>query len=207
VIRIHGKAAHASTPHRGDNAALKALALASEAFHEDWARELLAALGDPYGAGLDLAGDYPPMGYASVGLNILTLEAGRFHGETDIRFPAPLTAEGLTEETRRRLPTFAVRNVYAEPVVLHSPENPFVRTLLNNYRAHYPADDSPPYVSGGVTYAKVYAGRCAAYGPARPGDTTPVLAHQTDEYVPLDSLKELCDVYTDALRALSDCEG
>ena len=207
LLHIRGKAAHASMPHLGDNAVVKALRLLCEGFHEQWAARLLTAFGDPYGSGLGLAAEYPPMGYASVGLHILSLQNGALHGEIDVRFPAPLTAGGLTEIARRRLPDFAVEMVYEEPIVLHSAENPFVRALLDNYRAHCPEDASPPYVSGGVTYAKVYAGRCAAYGPRRAADKVPILAHQTDEHISLDALEQLCNIYAGALEALSDCEG
>jgi len=207
VIRIFGKAAHASTPHLGDNAVTKALTLIDDAFKEPWARRLLSAFQDPYGSGLGLRMDYPPMGYASVGLHIVTLQNGRLHGEVDIRFPSPLSAEGLTEAAAQVLPGFQVTNVYQEPIVHTDPDNPFVRALLGQYRNHFPEDTAEPYISGGVTYAKVYAGRCVAYGPKRQADGAPVLAHQADEYVPLEPLSKLCDLYTDALRALSDCEG
>jgi succinyl-diaminopimelate desuccinylase len=207
VFRIKGKAAHTSLPHLGDNALIKALRVIHDAFSEDWAAKLIRVFGDPYGSGLGLLKDYPPMGYASIGLNMFSLENGTIHGEADVRFPKPLDAAGLTDHAQKALPGFSLRNVYEEPVFLQSPDNPFVRTLIGNYRSFYPNDPSEPYISGGVTYAKVYGGRCVAYGPRLPFDKTPTLAHQADEYVTLDHLQKICRLYAGALNALSNCEG
>ncbi|MDR2654773.1 MAG: Sapep family Mn(2+)-dependent dipeptidase [Oscillospiraceae bacterium] len=206
TIRIFGKAAHTSAPEFGDNANIKALRLISGALGEEWAGGLLGAFGDMYGKGLGLRKDYPPMGYASVCLNILKLERGRLHGEADLRFPAPLTAGGLAQGVKNALPGFSVRNVYDEPICLHSPENPFVKALLDNYGKSFPEDAAKPYISGGVTYAKAYSNRCVAYGPWRAGYGLPVLAHQADEYIALEPLEELCKLYAGALKALSNCE-
>ena len=207
TVSVRGKAAHSSDPRSGDNAIVKALKAIAAAYREPWATQLVRIFEDPYGAGLGLSGDYPPMGFASVELNILTIRDGSLHGEVDVRFPSPLTPSGLTEKAREPLSFFRVSGVYEEPVLQADLTNPYVRALLANYRSYFPGDTSQPYFSGGVTYSKVYRGRCVAYGARYPFREAPGLAHQADEHVSLHHIYNSCKLYASALVALANCEA
>ena len=68
----------------------------------------------------------------------------------------------------------------------------------------FPEDKTPPFYSGGVTYAKKYQGRCVAYGLRVPSDTFPNLAHQVDEYIETDKLEMLVYLYKKALLDLAN---
>ena len=206
TVTVRGRSAHSCNPRAGDNAILKAIRVISTAYKEPWAVQLLRAFGNPYGTGLGLAVDYPPMGFTSVELNILSIQNGHLHGEIDVRFPAPLTSNGLTEKAQKALPLFHVLQVYEEPVLQSDLLSPYVRTLLANYHSFCPEDETEPYVSGGVTYSKVYGQKCVAYGARYPFQKTPDLSHQTDEYVSLGHIYDLCKLYASALTALANCE-
>ena len=206
TVSVRGKSAHSSDPQAGDNAIVKALEGIAAAYREPWAVQLARAFRDPYGSGLGLSGDYPPMGFASAELNILTIRDGNLHGEIDVRFPSPLTSSALTEKARNALPLFRVSQVYEEPVLSADLSSPYVRALLANYRSFFPEDAAEPYIGGGVTYSKVYGGRCVAYGARYPFQSTPNLAHQADEYVSLRRIYDSCRLYAGALTALANCE-
>ena len=60
--------------------------------------------------------------------------------------------------------------------------------------------ESQPFISGGVTYSKVIQ-NCVAFGPHRPGQHS--LAHQANEYIELDSLMPLLELYTQSMIELA----
>jgi len=206
TVHILGKAAHTSSPHLGDNAIMKALQVIALLFQEAWAVQLVEVLKDPYGSGFGLHKDYPPMGFTSVEFNILNIQDSKLHGEIDVRFPTPLTSSELTQAIQAALTLFDVFPVYEEPIISTDITNPFVQILLDNYRKHFPADQSEPYISGGVTYSKVYHGRCVSYGSRLPFEQLPELAHQTDEHISLHYINDLCKLYASAFVALANCE-
>jgi len=79
-------------------------------------------------------------------------------------------------------------------------DSPWLKILLDTYREISGDTDAKPVISGGVTYSKAVK-NCVAFGPGREGDQ--VLAHQADERVEIERLKQLFEVYATAMARLA----
>lgn len=204
-IHISGKSAHTSTPEKGDNVIVKTLNILKDLTDEAWVHQLHSAFYDYYGEGIHLDPRYEPMGYASVCLNVLELSDNVLRGAIDIRYPNPLTSVLLENKLKLLLKEFQLDRTFDESPIETNLSNPFVIQLLNAYTKHFPDDDSQPYYSGGVTYSKVYQGRCVAFGARLPFSEQESLAHQIDEYVVTDYFPQLIQIYKDALIGIANC--
>lgn len=201
---IFGKAAHSSQPEKGINAIISCLKMIYDLFEEKWAGELFNTFNNYYGENIGLKPLYEPMGYTSVCLNQLFIKNQSLTGIVDHRYTAPLSEEKLLSLYKRKLSDYKVEKLYHDPITQTDLQNSFVQTLIENYRDYFPEDDSEPYYSGGVTYSKVYDGRCVAYGIKQEKSKIPDRAHQVDEYIPLDGLEKLCCLYADTLAKMAN---
>ncbi len=197
-VRTEGKAAHASDPSQGESATL---ALLKQLRHQDDLLEsLFTVFEDSYGKslGYDLPRD---MGHSvTLNLGILKIRDGRIYGEVDCRYPAGVTSFELTKRLQEKIPGAEISLDYDSPPTMNDPEDPCVKTLLDVFYEKTGRTD-PPYVSGGVTYGKVF-GHCVAYGP------TPMqkesLAHQADEHLPLKVAQDAFEIYFEAMKRLME---
>lgn len=194
-VEVHGTATHAASPARGYNA-LAALVGA------------LAKLpGAPEWAGV-LAGCFPPEGFVrdaggetvTASLSSLALENGVLSGVCDMRFPP--CADGAAERGalfgRLRDAGFDPRAAsYCEAHCVPS-DSPFVRTLLECYRAAG-GEDACCRAIAGNTYAHGIPG-AVAFGFADPVIRTGT--HGADEYVELERLRFGARVYIRAILEL-----
>jgi acetylornithine deacetylase/succinyl-diaminopimelate desuccinylase-like protein len=64
--------------------------------------------------------------------------------------------------------------------------------------------ESLPLISGGVTYAKMYDGVCVPYGIKDPRSSTPMLAHQKDEYIELAYLRDMLTIMIESMVAIAN---
>lgn len=204
TIIVHGKSAHTSTPEKGDNAIISFLKVFTHCFDEAWAQELYRSFDQYNGTSLGYDSIYEPMGALSVCLNTMDIVAGNLAAGLDIRFPTPLKSESIIQTIADHLPNFNFEVTYQEEPIESQLEDPFVKTCIDTYYEMFPEDKTPPFYSGGVTYAKKYQGRCVAYGLRVPSDTFPNLAHQVDEYIETDKLEMLVSLYKKALLDLAN---
>lgn len=203
-LLVHGRAAHASQPELGQNAAALLLAgLASLPLAPAGARDFVLKLAqisaDPYaGGGLPpRAGDQR----RSTVLTRLALTATGGEAGFDMRFP--LADSG--EQYRSRLAELAreqgwqlCRFAAVEPHQVDA-DSELVQRLLAAYR-EVTGDLHPPKVIGGATYARALA-NFVAFGPDLPGEES--LAHQADEHLDCAHLLRLAKIYARAIYALA----
>lgn len=84
------------------------------------------------------------------------------------------------------------------PYLFADPESPFIRQLVGIYRDITGDTHTPPQVTGGGTYARMFKNH-VAFGPLFPTD--PPLTegvgtlHQANEAIAVDHLVELCAIY------------
>lgn len=78
-------------------------------------------------------------------------------------------------------------------------DSELVQTLLAIYRERT-GDQTEPISSGGATYARMMD-NCVCFGARLP--ETPDLAHQVDEYIPLENIYESLEIYAETLKRLA----
>ena len=83
-------------------------------------------------------------------------------------------------------------------------DDPFITTLMNCYRDNTGDMETQPLVIGGGTYARAMD-HCVAFGASFPGEHE--VAHQKDEYLAIDSLMAMTNIYADAIYRLTTAEG
>lgn len=198
-VRILGKSAHTSKPHLGVNALVRFLEVYQPLVQETWIDQLYQTFYKYTGEGIAIDDASGPMGPASVCMNVLNVQDGHCQGEIDIRFPTPYRLEEVKERVKTNLQGFTMEVTYGVPAIITDREDPFVQACLSTYRDHFPEIEGEPFYSGGVTYSKVYQNRCIAFGSRLPNAPYPSLAHQVDEYIEIDHLESLVDLYADAL--------
>lgn len=81
-----------------------------------------------------------------------------------------------------------------------SPDSEFLKTLMDCYRECMGDDSSKPIVIGGGTYARAFD-NCVAFGSRFPG--SPAVEHQADEFVDLEELKKMTEIYALAIMRLA----
>jgi len=205
TIIVHGKGAHASTPEIGENAITRALKMVADIYHDDFAT-LLSDLFYPYdGSGLGIATATEKMG-------ALTNNLGVIHSNTaadlvftvDFRFPNSITGPAIEQAVMAKLPGFTSTRIFDTPAVMQDVNRPAIQILAQTFARHFPNHSQEPIVSGGVTYSKVVP-NCVSFGANF--ETDPHVAHQADEFIALDTLPELLQLYTEVIIALGTAEN
>ena len=201
-----GKAAHASVPDQGINAAMQLLAFLAEC---ELPADLLSYLNAVTNAiGRQTDGSSLGLAYRDDESGSLTLNAGllRFTGDKialtcDVRFPVTWSGEQVVEKVRiaaSRLSIAVESATFGKP--LFFPKNhPLVATLQKVF-SETTGTTAEPIAIGGGTYAKHLA-NTIAFGPQFPGQ--PDLCHQPDEYIALDDLVLCAKIYARAIYELA----
>ena len=201
-LQVLGVSSHTSEPDKGVNALIQALKLLGEAFDEAWAYTLWSDFHDYRGARLGLVEFYPPMGPPAVSLSQMQLTDGKLRAKIDIRYPGPLMREDFDQVFRIKLAAYNWRVIYHQPVTQTEIDEPFVQALLKVVEGELGYIGAPYYYSGGVTYCKTFDGRLVSFGPRWSGDGVEPRAHQRDEYITLDQIKQQIRIYAQAMHAL-----
>ncbi len=208
LLRVHakGRAAHASTPDHGENAAVRLLqALSSLPGLADadraWAADL-AARAPTDGSGVNIAGRDDVSGPLTCNLGIVSKQNGQVRASFNVRYPVTHDGDDLRSRFTAALVPAGWQTEFVggmEPLFVPQDEEP-VKTLLRVYREHT-GDLSAPRTMGGRTYATAVAPRGVAFGAALPGD--PEVAHQADEHIAVARILQCAKIYGHALYELA----
>jgi succinyl-diaminopimelate desuccinylase len=159
---------------------------------------------DAYGFGFDGNFKHPVMGDLTSGLHVLRIENGQLYGEVDVRYPLGVDSEQLTHHLQSLLNDIEVTLDYDARALLTDLGNPFIRECIRVYQEYTNDRESLPLISGGVTYAKMYEGVCVPYGIKDPRSSTPMLAHQKDEYIEVTYLRYVLNMMIEAMIAIAN---
>lgn len=205
TIIVHGKGAHASTPEIGENAITRALKMVADIYHDEFAT-LLSNLFYPYdGSGLEIATSTETMGALTNNLGVIHSNAvADLVFTVDFRFPNSITGPAIEQAVMAKLPGFTSTRIFDTPAVMQDVNRPAIQILAQTFAQHFPNHSQEPIVSGGVTYSKVVP-NCVSFGANF--ETDPHVAHQADEFIALDTLPELLQLYTEVIIALGTAEN
>ena len=203
----YGDYTHASTPHKGINAAYHAFNFVGSVYHDQCATEAATLLADVMGKSLNIAFDGVHMGWLSTNCGIVNVSDNKCELTIDIRYPNDVTIDWITQRVNERLN----QTSFTSQVIAHKgphfvdPSSELVQTLHRVYKEYSGDDFTPPLTMGGGTYARTMP-NFVAYGmkfitkPQLPhvGD-----AHQKDEGIEIEDLVLATAIYAKALYELA----
>lgn len=192
ILRVHGKSAHGSHPERGANALGAALAFFGS-FNDDCKRAYALLFDDE--KGLKTLQD--ETGALTLSPDVASYQGGVLKITTDIRFPATLAKERVTDILDSFGFSYEIDS-YKAPLY-NDPNGALISTLTKIYNDAAGTNEEPQAIGGG-TYARALKCGCG-FGPYIRG--TEDTAHQPDEYIPLEQVKLISRIYYDALKAVS----
>ena len=192
ILRVYGKSAHGSTPEKGANA-LQALLGYLGTLNEDCQTAYNALFTDELG--LQTLCD--ETGVLTMSPDVATYKDGVLKVTIDIRFPATFARETVTDAFERAGIAYSIAH-YQAP--LYNDRNGKLITTLSDVYNKATGSDEEPVAIGGGTYARALKCGCA-FGPEMNGEEATI--HQPNEYITLDRLRLLGQVYYDAIKALT----
>lgn len=205
-IAAEGKSTHAMSPEKGVNAisvlmrALKHLPLETEL--DDLVKSYESAIameynGESFGCGFkdELSGKL------TFNIGTISLENGKIKMEANLRYPASMQKDVVVSALQAGSEKAGWKmEVYdALPPVYTKPDSPFVKELMRVYREVTGDLEHDAFAIGGATYARAIP-NAAAFGPLFPHEEE--LAHEANEFLALDSLEKMTEIYAGALEAL-----
>ncbi len=195
ALRAYGKSAHGSTPDKGANA-LQALL----AFLATQNPQIALAYDVLFQDVLGLKTLSDETGVLTMSPDVARFENGVLKITSDIRFPATLPLERVTEKLDSAGVIYTVDNY--QPPLYNDKNGKLISTLSAVYR-HATNTDHPPVAIGGGTYARALKCGCA-FGPEMEGEEATI--HQPNEYVTLERVRFLGEIYYDAIKRCTQDE-
>jgi len=191
ILRVYGKSAHGSTPHKGANA-LEALLAFLSTFNEDCKKAYDLLFADVLG----LKTMQDETGYLTMSPNVATYKNGVLSITTDIRFPSTHALEEITQKLDSYGVEYTVESY--QPPLYNDPNGALISTLMQVYNTAT-GENASPIAIGGGTYARALKCGCG-FGPERKGDEATI--HQANEYVTFEQIRFMSEIYYDAIYAL-----
>lgn len=201
LITVNGKAVHCSRNWLGVNAIDVTLKMLSDVLNDSLANNLYSILGENFGEGLDAKTNEEFGTCLTVNLGVLKINDNKIFGQVDGRYPSSMTSALLTDNFKKKC-IIDVSLDYDDPPTLCDLNDPYVRNMLDVYRK-VSGDNSEPFISGGVSYAKVFK-HCVTFGLTFPGK--PHLAHQANEYVEISDAIKAFEIYYKTIERLAFLE-
>lgn len=193
ILRVYGKPAHGSTPEQGANA-LQALFAFLATCNEDCKRVYDVLFADVLGL-KTLCDETGPL---TMSPDMATFAGGVLHVTTDVRFPATLTKENVLERLDNAGVAYQIEHEQAP--LYNDPNSTLITTLMDVYKKATGKNDAIPLSMGGGTYARALECGCA-FGPEEIDEEATI--HQANEYVTFDKIRQMSEMYYDAILRLS----
>lgn len=202
-----GKSSHASQPELGDNSINNLLRFLIEITDCDGEIErFIKCYSETFG--FDYNGSFIFGNLSDEISGSLTFNIGKveFSGNKikmtyDIRYPISYNYEDIYEaiiKSSRKLECSYSEFEHFAPIYVDK-NSKLIKTLMAVYSNHTGDNITPPLVIGGGTYARAFE-NCVAFGPVFPNEKE--LAHGSNEFISIDRLLELVEVYTKTIEEL-----
>ncbi len=188
----HGKSAHGSTPEKGINAIEPVLRYYADRCSAA-ARALECLFEDKYG----LTKLEDETGNLTLSPNTVKYRKGELQFVCDIRYPATMSESDVLAKINELGVKYEI--LHAQAPLNAGKDSPLVQTLLSVFE-EYTGKKAEPIAIGGGTYARALE-YGVAFGPELEGDE-PVI-HRADEYISLERVKLLLEVYKRAIERLT----
>ncbi len=186
-VHAVGKAAHASTPQDGINAAAHLIHSIAADFGSDslnnLCRFLHTAVGsETDGTSLGIACQDEASGTLTVNLGKVEIDARHSHAFLDIRYPVTADFTEILKTVGRKAAPYSLKvGVYNHEAPLSVEDDAPVIAVLQNAYKNITGQDAVLYSTGGGTYARTLKNNGVAFGPVFEGDESHI--HDVDESI------------------------
>ncbi len=188
----HGKSAHGSTPEKGVNAIRPMLEYFGA--KNETIRKIVSDLFDDRFGLKELADE---TGHLTLSPDLIKYRKGELQIVCDIRYPATVPVEAVHEKLLKLGVKY--ETLHHQAPLYHDKNSELVQTLLSVYEA-CTGEKADPIAIGGGTYARALKNG-VGFGPEMEGDEAVI--HQPDEYITLDRVDLLLNVYERAIEKLT----
>lgn len=195
-LSAKGKAAHGSTPQKGENAVLKLAEEISSLYPEStFAR--LYSLTTASSLGIDIKDEMTTL---TVCPSVLNADSKKCSLTYDIRYPITANGDDVIASIKDRASQkgLTAQILFHEKPLYVPRDSHLVKTLSEIYAEHT-GDNREPVAIGGGTYAKSFK-NCVAFGVMFPDE--PNTMHAPDEFWSHKSIALNFDIITDAIIKL-----
>lgn len=204
-VRCFGRAAHASTPEDGINAAANLIKLAGARAGDGllgFIREKIALEND--GASLGIACK-DVSGPLTLNLGIVEVSSDSDKAVIDIRYPVTKNGAEIVAKISAEAAKYGVRaEALKDTVPLHIKESSELVTKLKSAYKNATGKEAGLYSTGGGSYARELEGRGVAFGSGiRPLSYYHI--HAADEFLEISDFMKHCEICLQAVYELS-CE-
>lgn len=210
-ITVQGVSAHGAKPEQGKNAItmlmdfLGRLNFASEdtndfiSFYNDRIGDRL------HGEEMGCAFEDEPSGKLVFNVGMIDLDKKTGKLTINVRYPVTMDDEQVYSGIMTVLDKYdlgIVKGKHEAPIYVAEDE-PLVKTLMDIYRKHTGDIESKPLVIGGGTYARAVE-NTIAFGARFPED--PDVMHQKNEYISVDNMMKITQIYAEAIYKLAELD-
>lgn len=205
-----GVSAHGANPSAGVNAIGQLFGFLAEIeFNNEGVNEFIdfynAHIGmETDGSSLGIAMEDQVSGKLILNVGMIELDPKSVELSVNVRYPVTLNDQAVYGEMEELLTKFnigVVKYKHQLPVFL-SDDEPLVKILMDVYKDHTGDLEAKPLAIGGGTYARACE-NVLAFGPCFPGE--PEVEHQPNEYIEIENLLKLVEIYADAIYRLACC--
>ena len=191
-IIAHGKSAHGSTPELGENAILPILK-----FFEGKSDQVKFIIDCLFNDVCGLTALKDETGSLTMSPNMVKFRKSQLQVVVDIRYPASIPYEDVVAALGKMGAPYETLN--HQPPLYHGKDSALVRTLSEVFE-ECTGQKAEPIAIGGGTYARALKNG-VGFGPEFPGDEP--VAHQPDEYLPVERVGLLIEIYKKALERIA----
>ncbi len=191
-LHVKGKSAHGSTPHLGANA-LQAMLAFFATLNAD-VKKAYGVLFEDYGNLKKLEDISGPL---TMSPDVASFKNGVLDILTDIRYPATMDVSDVERILRAQNVEFSLDHF--QPPIFNDPNGKLISTLTAVYNRITGREEQPVAIGGG-TYARALKCGCG-FGPCHITDEA--VAHQPNEYITFDCLRQISRIYYDAVKELT----
>ena len=191
-----GKAAHGSTPEKGENAILK-LGKEISALYPDSSFAKLLTLTTAASLGIDLSDEDTK---TSVNPSVVEADSKECSLSYDIRYPITANGEEVIESIKKAAEEKGfTADIFFHESPLYVPRSSHLVKTLSKIYSDRTGDMSEPVAIGGGTYAKAFP-NCVAFGAMLPDE--PETMHSPDEFWSFRSMEINFDIISEAIIKL-----
>lgn len=206
-----GRAAHASTPWNGVNAASHLIKLLYEVFGEKagtffrFAYEKIGLSHD--GAPMNVKLSDEPSGPLTFNLGLVDVDKGSCSLTVDIRYPATLDGGEISATLEKGVAPYAglTYTLLSNSVPLYLPKESQLVTLLSGAYKDVTGEECEIFSMGGGTYARQMFGKGVAFGPGFK-DAPDSHAHDVNECIDLERFKLHAQICLEAMYRMLTAE-
>lgn len=161
---------------------------------------------DYYGLALGIGTEDQPSGKLTNNVGIIDFQDGKINMRVNTRYPVTMDYDKYLNSLKTCVEKEGYEFELEEhlPPVYKSLESQETKILIDTYREISGDDESQPISMGGGTYARAIP-NAIAYGGQIQGD--PVIPHQDDEYLTIENLMLMANVYVKAIDRLANFQG